>query len=318
MKIFSNKRKNKPFEKNRFRFFLLFIGLSFIFWIVTKFSNSYSQAIIFNIKFKDIPPTVVVDKEVKRQIKISLQASGFQLFWHALFVPTIELSLSQAQLEKGEGTIFFNRYSDEIQEIFKDINVLNIEPSNLTFYYSTLDEKKIPIYLESNIQYKLGYNSWEEMRLEPDSIVVRGAKYILDTLSYIYTKPLLLENVSSSFEKEIGFKKIKSVDYLLEKTKVVAEVRQFTDKTIIIPINITNIPDSIKLKLFPEYATVTFTVSFEEVNLFKPADFQIVCDFEVIQKNGGIKKIPIWIEKQPKRVRNIKLSPLEVEYLIRK
>ena len=318
MKIFSNKKENKPFEKNRFRFFLFFIGLSSIFWLITKFSNSYSQAILFNIQFKDIPPTVVLDKEIKNQIKISLQASGFQLFWYSLFVSTIELSLSQAQLENGKGTIFFNRYSDEIQEIFNGVNVLNIDPASLIFDYSMLAEKKIPIYLESNIQYKLGYSNWLEIRLDPDSIVVRGAKYMLDTLNYIYTKPLLLENVSSSFEKQIGFKKIKSLDYLVKKTKVIAEVRQFTDKTINIPINIVNIPDSIKLKLFPEYATVTFTVSFEEINLFKPADFSIVCDFKVIQKNTDIKKIPIWVKKQPKRIKNIKLSPLEVEYLIRK
>ena len=46
-------------EKKKFRFFFVFIILSFTFWIITKLSNTYDSSTSFAITLTDVPDYIV-------------------------------------------------------------------------------------------------------------------------------------------------------------------------------------------------------------------------------------------------------------------
>lgn len=42
-------------KREKLQFFLLFVALSFTFWTITKFSNTYQLQRTFQISFSDVP-----------------------------------------------------------------------------------------------------------------------------------------------------------------------------------------------------------------------------------------------------------------------
>ena len=50
-------------SKERFKFFFLFVLLSFIFWFSTKLSNTYQLEQSFSIHWKNIPKGIVIDND---------------------------------------------------------------------------------------------------------------------------------------------------------------------------------------------------------------------------------------------------------------
>ena len=65
--------------KKRLRFFSFFFAISFVFWIITKLSNTYSSSVELDVIFIDIPPIIVLDQDVASKIKADITASGFEL-----------------------------------------------------------------------------------------------------------------------------------------------------------------------------------------------------------------------------------------------
>ena len=70
-------------DKKRLRFFSIFVAVSFLFWIITKLSNTYSSLVEFDVNFVNVPPLIVLnendhsvealnrDEQAKEEIHIS-------------------------------------------------------------------------------------------------------------------------------------------------------------------------------------------------------------------------------------------------------
>ena len=62
-------------SKGRFRFFLLFVFVSFFFWISTKLSNTYTIEQTFSINWIDIPPGIIITDKLYR-LNATIKASS--------------------------------------------------------------------------------------------------------------------------------------------------------------------------------------------------------------------------------------------------
>ena len=72
-------------DKKRLRFFSFFVALSFLFWIITKLSNTYSSSVEFDVNFVDIPPLIVLNQNFEAKLKVDITASGFELLIYQFF-----------------------------------------------------------------------------------------------------------------------------------------------------------------------------------------------------------------------------------------
>ena len=71
-------------EKGKSRSFLIFLALSFIFWLITKFSNQYTEVLPLEVSFIKHSVGVVPTSDTTSEIQLTLTASGFQLFFYKL------------------------------------------------------------------------------------------------------------------------------------------------------------------------------------------------------------------------------------------
>ena len=92
-------------DKKRLRFFSFFVALSFLFWIITKLSNTYSSSVEFDVNFVDIPPLIVLNQNFEAKLKVDITASGFELLIYHFIKNEINVSIENADYNLGTGKI---------------------------------------------------------------------------------------------------------------------------------------------------------------------------------------------------------------------
>ena len=92
-------------QKKRLRFFSFFFAISFLFWIITKLSNTYSSSIEFAVNFVDIPNLVVLDQHHMTKVKADITASGFELLIYQFFNNKINVSIQNADFKGDLGKV---------------------------------------------------------------------------------------------------------------------------------------------------------------------------------------------------------------------
>ncbi len=85
-------------------------------------------------------------------------------------------------------------------------------------------------------------------------------------------------------------------------------MEKFTEKTLSVPIEVLNLPDSLSLKTFPHVVQVTCQVGLSNFEKLQPSMFSVVVDYkEAI--GGQSKKLRVDLVRQPDFIQSVKFSP---------
>ena len=146
-------------QKKRLRFFSFFFAISFLFWIITKLSNTYSSSIEFSVNFIDIPNLVVLDHHHKTKIKADITASGFELLIYQFFNNKINVSIQNADFkgDLAKVDLMVQKFNLQ-QQLYQNATLNLITPTKLSISFSELKRKKIPVIPPVNVKFKPGYD----------------------------------------------------------------------------------------------------------------------------------------------------------------
>ena len=304
-------------SKERFKFFFLFVLLSFIFWFSTKLSNTYQIEQSFSIHWKNIPKGIIIDND-SSELGLSITASGIEILWYRLFKNKISLVLNENIFIDKEAFVSIDNERFNIQQQLFDNTILNqITTPVIKITYARLGVKKVKITSDPILKFRAGYLSDSPLTISPDSLLVRGSQDVLDTLTIVKTVSFIMENVFESFQKVIALENLTNLQFDIQEVNIKQEVSRYSEKQFILPIEIINIPKSVKVKLFPPTGTLKATMPLTLLNGFNARDFMLVVDYELILKNE-LTHLPIRLVKQPSQVKKVIWEPKTVNYLIRK
>ena len=303
--------------KDRFKFFFLFILLSFIFWFSTKLSNTYQIEQSFSIHWNNIPKGIVLNHD-SSELGLSITASGIEILWYRLFKNKINLVINKNIFIGKEALVSIDNERFNIQQQLFDNTILNqITTPVIKIAYARLGVRKVKITSEPILKFRAGYLSDSPLTISPDSLLVRGSQDVLDTLTIVKTVSFIMENVFESFQKVIALENLTNLQFDIQEVNIKQEVSRYSEKQFILPIEIINIPKSVKVKLFPPTGTLKATMPLTLLNGFNARDFMLVVDYELILKNE-LTHLPIRLVKQPSQVKKVIWEPKTVNYLIRK
>ena len=303
--------------KDRFKFFFLFILLSFIFWFSTKLSNTYQIEQSFSIHWNNIPKGIVLNHD-SSELGLSITASGIEILWYRLFKNKINLVINKNIFIGKEAHVSIDNERFNIQQQLFDNTILNqITTPVIKIAYARLGVRKVKITSEPILKFRAGYLSDSPLTISPDSLLVRGSQDVLDTLTIVKTVSFIMEDVFESFQKVIALEDLTNLQFDIQEVNIKQEVSRYSEKQFILPIEIINIPKSVKVKLFPPTGTLKATMPLTLLNGFNARDFMLVVDYELILKNE-LTHLPIRLVKQPSQVKKVIWEPKTVNYLIRK
>ncbi|MFT7072019.1 hypothetical protein [Patiriisocius sp. Uisw_017] len=307
-----------PFKNPKLKAFFFFLILATVFWVLTKFSKQDTATFQSFILYTNAPQGTVFSDNNPKKISYTVSANKFELLYLYFKRPIINVDVSEiADIKSRKVFISETELSPLIQKQIKSGGTVNkTSPQELEIILDAVNFKKIAIQLSSDIKYKDGFQQVGRPKLEPDSLIVTGAKKYIDTLQIIKTQILSLNNIEDDITTTLAFQKIDTAKIKIESKNVVVsiDVEEFSQKEISIPIEVINQPMEGTIKLLPKTIKLTFTVPVSLFNTISVKDFKIICDYDKRNKEDNFMT-PELIEI-PNEILNIEMETKKIDILL--
>lgn len=299
--------------------FFGFLTVSVLIWLIINFSKKYETSIYYNVEPIGLPDNKILKKQPKLPLNILVKASGFELLSQSFSSKKIKIDVSKPlPLKKlNHYVLTANQFLKIQKQLPKGLKVQKIITDTIKLKIETLNTKKVPVIADVSINYKLGYSSSSTIKIQPDSILISAPEEQLATITNLKTEKTEVENVSKDFSKEISvvLPEHKNIKTNVKKVIVSSSVDRFTEGTLEIPITIKNLPDNLKINIFPKSANVIYKVGLKKFNLIKPESFTVECDYQEVIKNELSYLIPKLVNK-PKEASSVRIVPEKIDFLI--
>jgi hypothetical protein len=315
-------KNNRQLKANlKLKVFLVFLCLSFVFWMLTKLSKVYKSDIEFSVNYHNLPAKRVIQNDPVKQITSSVKASGFSLLNYKINPKTLEVDIHN--LAYKTGSMFYYLPNANLTQLSAqldvDSSIERVLQDTIFFNLGLNKTKKIPVKFNSDIKYKLGYNLVGNVSVEPDSIEITGPEAILDTINNIRTDKVELLNISSGFSEVVKLNLIgaEKITYATDQVSVSGNVDKFTEGSFIVSFNIINAPLEYRLTTFPREVKILYQVGLSDYNKVVKENFVIECDYSVSMENNLTYLIPE-LKEGSTLITSVRIIPNKIEFLIEK
>ena len=303
--------------------FLVCLALASFLWFLNALEKRYTDHITVPIRYINLPKDKDLIRKLPTKFDLTVDAFGYTLLRHKLSLAFSPVLLDVNELTNNylEGkfmskyTISTNGHKEEIaKQISSEIEIISIRPDSISFYVSNVIEKLVKVHPVINATFAKEYILQKTPVSKPESILVRGPQEILDTLKYVYTKPIELKDLSHTVERDVDLDLLPELKSELDEVTVQIAVEQFTEAKFEIPILIINQPDSLLIKTFPAKVKVSCRIGLSQYNKLNNNSFRAVVDYS--HRSLVISKLRVILDRVPETVLSVDHFPKDVEYII--
>lgn len=322
MKAVSRNTRGSLKNNRKIKIFLFFLILTTILWLLVELSKSYTTTAKFRVSYVNVPTEKLLQSEAQQEIEIVFRAPGFSILKYKLSKHKLDVDLTYVNSIDNRHYLLANsQISGMNSQLSGDINLIEVVQDSL---FITLGEnlfKKVPVIPNLDISFKLGYNYTDRLEIKPDSIVISGPDFYIDTISSVKSDYLKLDEVSADIDETLLLLKMQNltdVVYEMDKIKIQAAVDRFTEGQFVMPVVIINEPEYIKINPFPKEIEVIFQAGLSNFNKIDESSFSIVYDYKQYEKDTLLQYLTPVIRYQSEYISSLKINPPQIEFLIQK
>ena len=311
------KKIRSVYKTRKFNVFVFFVLLALIYSMTSKLTSNYTKTIVFVVKPVDVPSDQVVLDQSIDSIGLELETYGYNLAKYYIDQPIIEISLNDLNKVKSKYQWTKQRNFSDLQSKFnKSIRLVSSSVDQIDFTIEQYESKKVPVELKLELDYKSGFDSFNEYKLSKDSIMITGPNSLIDTINMIQTHKLVLNQIDSEINAKIRIKPPENSNITHSDTELdfQLKVEKFTEESIKVPITIVNIDDNMKINYYPKVVSVLYRVSIREYKSVNPMDFRVECDLNTINRDNSV--LISSITKKPINVRKCRIENNQIQYVI--
>lgn len=303
--------------KSKLNSFLLFLGLSLLFWFLTKFSKDVTNDVQGHLHLVGIPEGNMLIGEEMIPVRIQMQGTGFDYLYYAFNKPEIEVDVAASAIENNGNWVLPRIEVNSLASLQLNQDVEVQLPSNgLQVALDLLATKKVAVKIKADVSYEEGYSPLDSFYVVPDSVVVSGPRSVVDTLSSVSTEAKAYTNVSQDIDDIL--KLVTSSESNLkvapESVEFSLSVAEFIEDSRVVPIEVINVPPDTQVQLFPSSVTISYVIDFDNYKKILTSDFKVVCDLSKASDDANLLRPEL--QKFPKTAKNVTMNTAQVEFII--
>jgi hypothetical protein len=302
-------------------FFLFFLLLSFGFWFLQSLQQDYERKIELPVRYKDIPSEWILSENNPKKIDVVVKDKGTTLIYYSWEVgfSSIEISVSGLSPSAAGHTLLVTTRMLETmvsKQLISSTSILSVEPRELYLEYDSLRHRSVPVVADVVVQTTPGFQVSDSIKISYPEIRVYGSGKILDTLKFIKTKRIVLDNVSDTRELTVALDLPGGLKADHENVKLTIPVEEYTEKRLRLPVLCTDIPSGQVLRIFPSTVEVICDIPLSLFKELTANDLEIRIPFLDFQEYRLTGKMPVALTGKPSWVANTVIVPDEVEFII--
>ena len=313
-------RSRDPQVRKHSYILLICLGISIFIWLMIKLSKDYYTNVECRIEYRNIPENKLLDS-ADSLITMEVYTQGFRLFniKYLSDKPEIEIDLKNNKIQKhrykyGSYVLSSELVGSIAAQLEIENEIVEIRPDTINFTLEEMMSKELPVKPKLQLSFKKQYQLDNEIELKPASVIVSGLPSFVDTMQFVPTQQVLLEELSESKNLMIPLKKPKSstkIKYSRDSVQLIIPVEKFTEASIEVPITVKS--KDKRVKLFPEEVSIIYLVSISDYNKVNADMFAAEADFSEV--SPGSRTVRIRVTHSPKFVRIMRLKPEKAEFI---
>jgi hypothetical protein len=315
---------NSPQFNRSVVIYLICLVIATVLWFLNALSKNYTTTVAHPILFTDLPRNTFIANNPPDRFNLKVHAFGFELLRYKLSTSFVPIELDVTSLTKGlepsaSGLFIINsnNIKDDISaQLGSEIQLLEITPSVFTLEFDSLGVKQVPVGSQLEFGFKPRFDLSQQIEFNPPFITVSGPREIIAQIDTVYTVHRSFKNMDAPFTREIELVIPRQTYIEPQEVTIKAEIEEFTEKSIFVPVWIDKQPDNVRVRLFPNEVEINFKTGLSRFALIKSEDFGLYVSWEDICRN--LPSLEVKTSKLPPAVKYLKISPENVEYLIEK
>ena len=299
-----------------FMLFLIFVGVSAIFWLILALNDSAQNHFNVRLHFVNQPDSVTFISDVPEKIGVTVSDKGTNL-WRKGYLKKPSLNIDFKEYA-ADGVLRFS-YSD-LQSALKETfgstaQISSLSLDSLQIFYTTNAGKKVPVLINCEVFPSSGSTLEGSVRARPGSVYVYGSQEVLDTIRYVRTEKIVLHDLSETTTLDIKIQKLKDARVMPSKVELVVPIEPLVRKEAMVTLETKNVPKGEQLLLFPSKVPVVYYVAMSRLSDDEDSNIELVVDYQDISKsNTGHLKVETI--NYPDRLKNLRLMSDSVEYAV--
>lgn len=316
LKVLLRRLRRLKFDRNLL-VFLIFLAISIAFWFMLSLQETKEVSISHILKVEDVPTSVIFTSDMPEQVNVNYTGKVWDALYHKyLSNEPHEVVLKFKDIDDRNGKMIIDANAVRrglARSAEKNLVYSSITPSRIEVYYSHGQHKRVPVKFGGKVATATGRYLGETI-LTPDSVDVFAPIHLYDSIQNIMTEKILYTEVEDTIVTRLALQAPRGVKLTPDSVKAKFCVDIYIDKTLQVPIYCANVPNNRIMRLFPLKTNVTFLVSATLYDEIKSEDFIIIADF--LETSNSTKRCKLYVSQKPNSIRNIRLSPEYVEYVI--
>jgi hypothetical protein len=317
--------------RKQYLIFTFFLAVATLAWYIRALNEYYTTELQYPVRYVNLPPNRILSHAPPEYLTLRIKADGFTILGYKLKLKRALRfdinSFSLYSLSQDSTSVYlltkytYDRLTSEINDPNKNIQILDISPDTLFFNFSRIRKKKVQVVAiiqQSESRFARQHMLNGEITVTPDSVIVSGPTYILDTMTQITSEPINLKNEEDTVYRAVRIAQFDSrVIIPSVKVEAMIPIDRFTESEFDIPIHAVHVPEGLAVKTFPGTIQIKYLITLSNFNKISPASFFAYIDYNNIDLDIN-SKLKVELDSLPFFVHDIKIKPAYVEFLIEK
>lgn len=269
------------------------------------------------LSLKNVPGNVVITTPLPSSVKVTLKDKAATLLSYRSSggLPSVNIDFNNYDQQSGHVVL---KNADIIKVVQSRLQtttkVQALQPNVIEYFYNFGLHARFPVVLRASLEAEKLYGV-SSVSLKPDSVTVFASREVLDTMTAVYTKHVVAENINKKTAYHLQFENIKGTKVTPGYTTLTVNVDKITEKTVEVPVRFVNFPASKVLRTFPSSVKVSFQVGLNMYKQITAADFPIVVSYDDVQ-NSNSEKLHLYFKSVPAGVSYVRIIPEYVDFLV--
>ncbi len=286
-------------------------------WVSVKLGDQYQFPLHIPLAIEHIPPGTAPKSTIPRSVLVRFRGEGWRLAG-LLFSNDLICTIDLNTLPGQQHSVTLNDVVDRLG-IPVGVQAFDMDPDSLYVAFDSIGYKKVPVLLDHAVSFKDHYGQVGPTTTSPESVIVEGARAVLENINSWSTTHLQLENLKDPVNITIPL--LPSENFLINlnpaEVTVAIDVQWFAEKIFAgVPVEILSVPPHREVILVPPRIEVIVRGGVNQLAALTLNDFRSSVDYGVLLSDTtGTIEPEVVI---PPGTKMVNKRPARLQYVIRK
>lgn len=239
-------------------------------WFIVNLGGSFSINLNIPIEPGNVPESMALTEDLPEFVQVGISGDGWQLLSLYNDPPTVVVNIEESEIN------MFDQVRQRLSYL-QDVDIAKVQPLILSVSMEPKISRKVPVKINSELNFQNRYGLVGEPVYSPDSITVTGAESLIEGISQWEVEDTLrLDNIRDDISTTLALEDAAGVVELSENEIMFeANVSEFTEGETTVYIRTRGLPRGQNVNYNPSSVTIKFDVpieQFAEVERIRPYD----------------------------------------------